>query len=212
MSNPAPRKVYEELAKLGVATVYEAAGRQGLIDVEWRQIIPGSRVAGPARTVLCGQDDNLMVHAAIERIRPGEVVVLAMPEPRAVALIGELLVTQIRKRGAVGVLNDASARDVEELATMGFPIWTHYVRVRGATKTIPGALDVPVQVGGATIRPGDVVVLDHDGACVVLEERVDEVLLAARARAEKEAASRERYERGELSLDINNLRGVLKGP
>jgi 4-hydroxy-4-methyl-2-oxoglutarate aldolase len=205
------REVYKELAKLGTATVYEAAGRQGLIDVEWRQIIPGSRVAGPARTVLCGQDDNLMVHAAIERIQPGEIVVLAMPEPRPVALIGDLLVTQIRKRGAAGVLNDASARDVEDLATMGLPIWTRYVRVRGATKTIPGALDVPVQVGGATIRPGDVVVLDRDGACVVPQERIEEVLLAARARADKEAASRERYERGEFSLDINNLRGVLKG-
>jgi 4-hydroxy-4-methyl-2-oxoglutarate aldolase len=199
----------EELARLGVATVYEAAGRAGLIDIELRQLLAGSRFAGPARTVLCGQDDNLMVHAAIERIQPGEVVVLAMPQPRAVALIGELLVTQIRKRGAGAVLCDASVRDVEELGTMGLPIWTHFVRVRGATKTVPGALDVPVEVGGATIRPGDTVVLDADGACVVARERVDEVLVASRARAAKEAASREKYERGELSFDLNDLRSVL---
>jgi 4-hydroxy-4-methyl-2-oxoglutarate aldolase len=199
----------EELARLGVATVYEAAGRAGLIDIELRQLLAGSRFAGPARTVLCGQDDNLMVHAAIERIQPGEVVVLAMPQPRAVALIGELLVTQIRKRGAGAVLCDASVRDVEELGTMGLPIWTHFVRVRGATKTVPGALDVPVEVGGSTIRPGDTVVLDADGACVVPRERVDEVLVASRARAAKEAASREKYERGELSFDLNDLRSVL---
>jgi len=196
----------EELARLGVATVYEAAGRQGLIDVEWLQLLPGSRVAGPARNALCGQDDNLMVHAIVEHVQPGEIVVLAMPEPRPVALIGELLVTQLRKRGAAGILCDASVRDVEELREMGLPIWTRYVRVRGATKTIPGSLNVSVSVGGATIRPGDTVVLDADGACVVPAERVGEVLTASRSRAEKERGSRERYERGELSLDINNLR------
>jgi 4-hydroxy-4-methyl-2-oxoglutarate aldolase len=204
--------VYEELAQLGVATVYEAAGRQGLIDVEWRQLLPGSRYAGPARTVLCGQDDNLMVHAAIERIERGEVVVLAMPQSAPVALIGDLLVTQMRARGAGAVLCDGSSRDVEELAAMGVPIWTHYVRARGATKEVVGALDVPVTIGGATIRPGDAVVLDADGACVVPRERIDEVLVAARARASKEAASRERYERGEFSLDLYDLRSVLAAP
>ena len=202
--------VYEELAKLGVATVYEAAGRQGVIDCELRSLIPGSRFAGPARTVACGQDDNLMVHAAIERIQPGEVVVLAMPEPRPVALIGELLITQMRKRGAGAVLNDASARDVEELATMGLPIWTRYVRVRGADKVRPGALDVPVTIGGATINPGDVVILDDDGACVLPQSRIDEVLVAARERQQKELHNRERYEQGELSYDLNDLRRVVE--
>lgn len=202
---------YAAFARLGVATVYEASGKMGLIDIELHQIIPGSRVAGPARTVRCAQDDNLMVHAAIERIQPGEIVVLTMPEPRAVALIGDLLVTQIRKRGAAGILCDASIRDAEELAQMGLPIWTHWVRVRGAEKIVAGALDVPVNVGGTTIAPGDIVIMDTDGACVVAAMRADEVLAASHARAQREETVRARYESGEFSYDINNLRAVVEG-
>src|ERR1700674_3722095 len=112
-----------ELAGLGSATVYEAGGRGGYVDLDLHQIVPRSRVAGPARTVRCGQDDNLMVHAVMERIEPGDVVVLTMPEPRAVALVGDLLATQAKVAGAAGLLIDASVRDVAELAGMGLPVW-----------------------------------------------------------------------------------------
>ena len=120
------------LTELGVATVYEAAGRAGLIDLPLIQLLSGSRAAGPARTVFCGQDDNLMVHAAIERIQPGEVLVLTMPEPRPVALVGELLATQVKVRGAAAILVDAAVRDVEELRELGLPIWMRFIRAAGA--------------------------------------------------------------------------------
>jgi 4-hydroxy-4-methyl-2-oxoglutarate aldolase len=207
-----PRTIdYAAFARLGVATVYEASGKRGLIDADFVSVIPGARVAGPARTVLCGQDDNLMVHAAIERIEKGDIVVLTMPEPRAVALIGELLITQMIVRGAAGVLCDASTRDVEELATMGLPIWTRWVRVRGADKKIPGKLDVTVHVGGAAIAPGDIVILDSDGACVVALADADAVLAASEERLEREQRSRERYRNGERSYDVNDLRRVVEG-
>src|SRR5439155_1548201 len=127
-----------ERAALGSATVHEAAGRTGVVDVPLIQIPPGSRAAGPARTVRCGQGDNLMVHAAMAATEPGDVLVLTMPEPEPVALIGELLATQAKARGAVAVLVDAAVRDVEELAGLGLPVWARYVRVSGATKEIPG--------------------------------------------------------------------------
>jgi 4-hydroxy-4-methyl-2-oxoglutarate aldolase len=200
---------YTECAKLGVATIYEASRKEGLIDLPLQQLVPRSRVAGPARTVRCGQDDNLMVHAVIERIRPGDVIVLTMPEPRAVALVGDLLATQMVAAGAVGLLVDAAVRDAEDLATMGFPIWAHWIRVRGATKKIVGELDVPVTVGGATIAPGDLVVLDTDGACAVAQGRIDDVLAASRKRFENETTVRERYARGERSYDINDLRKIV---
>ncbi len=200
---------YVELARLGVATVYEASGKAGLIDIDLQQLIPHSRVAGPARTVRCGQDDNLMVHAAIERIERGDIVVLTMPEPRPVALIGELLVTQLLVAGAAGVLVDASSRDAEELATMGLPVWTRWIRVRGASKTVVGALDVPVTVGGTTIVPGDLVVLDADGACSVAAAQVATVVDAARQRLANEQRSRERYANGERSYDVNDLRRIV---
>lgn len=203
------KDVLSRLRELGVATVYEASGRQGLIDMPLIQLLPGSRVAGPARTVLCGQDDNLMVHAAVEQIQPGEVPVLCMPEPAPVALIGELLATQIQVRGAAGILVDAAVRDVEEMVELGLPIWTRFIRVRGAKKAEIGELNVTVSVGGTQISPSDIVVLDADGGVCVKQERVEEVLLASEARLEKEARLREKLVAGELSYDIHGLREVV---
>jgi 4-hydroxy-4-methyl-2-oxoglutarate aldolase len=191
-----------ELARLGVATVYEASGREGLIDVSF-ELAGGTRAAGPARTVRCGQGDNLAVHAAMTVLQPGEVLVLTMPEPAPVALLGDLLATQARVRGAVAVLVDAAVRDAGEL---GLPVWARWVRVRGATKADRGALDVPVEVGGATIRPGDIVVLDADGACVVAAERAADVLAASLAREEKERVKRSKLQAGALSYDLDGLR------
>ena len=198
------------LCALGVATAYEASGRQGLIDIPLIQLLPGSRVAGPARTVRCGQDDNLMVHAAVEQIQPGEVLVLSMPDPGPVALIGELLVTQIKVRGAAGILVDAAVRDAEELVELGLPIWTRFIRVKGATKLKIGELNVPVSVGGAHVSPSDILILDADGAVCVKRDRVTEVLRASEARLQKEAQLRERLLAGELSYDVHGLRQVVE--
>ena len=199
-----------ELARLGSATVYEAGGRRGYVDCDLHQIVPGSRVAGPARTVVCGQDDNLMVHAAVAEARPGEVLVLTMPEPRPVALVGELIATQAKGRGVAALLVDAAVRDVDELRELGLPVWARYVRVRGAEKRVPGTVGEPVQVGGATIRQGDAVVLDTDGAVVVEAERVEEVLSAARERAEREREKRAKLQAGELSYDLDGLRQLVE--
>jgi 4-hydroxy-4-methyl-2-oxoglutarate aldolase len=200
-----------ELARLGAATVYEASGRCGLLDVELVQIVAGSRACGPARTVRCGQDDNLMVHAAMAELQPGEVLVLTMPEPRPVALLGDLLATQAAVRGAAGVLVDGAVRDRAELESMGLPVWTRWVRSRGATKAAVGALDVPVSVGGAEIRPGDLVVLDADGGTIVAAERATEVLAASQEREEKEFVKRRRLQGGELSYELDGLRKVVEG-
>jgi 4-hydroxy-4-methyl-2-oxoglutarate aldolase len=202
--------VWDELAGLGSATVYEAAGREGLVDAPLIQIVPGSRAAGPARTVRCGQDDNLMGHAVMAEIEPGDVVVLTMPEPAPVALVGELLATQAAARGAAALLVDAAVRDVEELAAMGLPIWARWVRIRGATKTAVGATGEPVEVGGCVIHAGDAVVLDADGAAVIASARVGEVLEAARSRAGKERDKRTALEAGALSYDLDELRALVE--
>lgn len=194
------------LAEIGTATVYEASGRQGLIDLPLIQVVPKSRVAGKARTVLCGQGDNVMVHACIEHIQPGEVVVLAQPESQAVALIGDMLVTQMEVAGAAGVLLNGAVRDFETLVTLGLPIWTQFVRVRGATKTEIGRLNIPVAMGGTIIYPGDIVVMDADGVMTVRPSRLDEILEKAEARAAKEANLRERYKNGERSYDMRGWR------
>lgn len=204
-------ELHAELARLGSATVYEASGRDGMVDVGFEQVIPGSRAAGPARTVRCGQGDNLMVHAVMERIEPGDVVVLTMPEPEPVALVGELLATQAERRGAAALLVDAAVRDVEELRALGLPVWAHWVRVRGAEKAAVGSIDEPVEVGGAEIRPGDAVVLDEDGVVVVRRERLDEVLGASRERALREVDKRAKLSEGSLSYDLDGLRKLVEG-
>ena len=201
--------VYTELAQLGSATVYEAGGRGGFVDADLVQLIPGSRAAGPARTVRCAQDDNLMVHAAMAELQPGEVLVLCMPEPRPVALVGELLATQAQAHGAAAILVDASVRDTEELVELGLPIWARWVRVQGAVKQTAGSIGQPVQVGGATIRAGDAVVLDADGVAVVEHERLEDVLAASRQRAEAELVKRARLAEGALSVDLDGLREKL---
>jgi 4-hydroxy-4-methyl-2-oxoglutarate aldolase len=201
----------EELARLGVATVHEAQGKTGLVDIPLVQVVPGSRVAGRARTALCANGDNLMVHAAVAHAEPGEVLVLTMPDPTPVALIGDLLATQALGQGVVAMLVDGAVRDVEELRELGLPIWARFVRAQGAAKDEAGELDVPVVVGGARIAPGDVVVMDADGAVVVEADRVDEVVAAAREREARETELRARYAAGERSYDVNDLRRLVEG-
>ena len=201
---------YATLAQLGVATVHEAAGRVGILELDLTQVVQGSRVAGPARTALCATGDNTMVHAAIAHAQPGDVLVLTSVDPGPVALVGELLATQAQVRGVAGVLVDGAVRDLDELRTIGLPVWARFVRASGATKGEAGRLDVPVLVGGTQIRPGDLVVLDCDGALTLPRERIDEVLPLAIARAERERALRQRYLAGELSYDVNELREIVE--
>jgi len=201
----------QELARYGVATAYEAAGRTGLIDIPLVQLIPGSRVAGPARTVRCGQGDNLMVHAVMEQVQPGEILILTMPEPEPVALIGELLATQALVRQVAGILVDASVRDMEELQSLGLPIWTRWIRVRGATKTHVGTINEAVTIGGTSIAAGDLVLLDADGAIALAAERVPAILEASRARVRSETTLREQLQAGTLSYDLSGLRAVVEG-
>jgi 4-hydroxy-4-methyl-2-oxoglutarate aldolase len=202
---------YAELAALGVATVHEAAGRTGIVDLPLIRVVPGSRAAGPARTALCAPGDNTMVHALVAHARPGDVLVLTSAQPAPVAFVGDLLATQARAQGVAAMLVDGAVRDLDELAHLGLPIWTRFVRAQGATKGEVGTLDVPVVVGGVEIRPGDVVVMDGDGAVVVPADRVEAVLSAARERADKETAVRPRYRDGELSYDLQGLRALVEG-
>jgi 4-hydroxy-4-methyl-2-oxoglutarate aldolase len=160
----------------GTATVCEAAGGEGIVDVDLKQVIPGSRVAGPARTVLCGQGDNLAVHEALASVRPGEVLVITMPEPAPFGAVGELIVLQAQARGAAGMLVDVAVRDIAELKEIGLPIWARFVRVRGTKKADSG--------------------MDDDGVVVVAAERVEEVAEAARAREERNPILGPGYGRG----------------
>ncbi len=195
------------LAELGVAAVYEGGGQRGLIDADLLQIVPGSRVAGPARTVRCLQDDNLGMHAVLPLVRPGDVLVITMPDAVPVGLVGDLLATQAKVAGAAAILVDGAVRDAEELRALGLPIWARWVRVRAAGKRGRGTLGGPVAVGGARIEEGDVVVLDGDGGVVVAAADVATTLAGAEARCAREGELRARYEAGAFSWNLLGLDG-----
>ncbi len=196
----------EELASYGVATVHEAYGRNGLVEADLVQVVPGSRAAGPARTVRCGRGDNLMVHAALSQVEPGEILVLTLPEPAPSSLVGELIAIQALQRKVAGILVDAAVRDVDELRKLGLPIWARWIRARGTTKDVVGTINEPVTVGGIRISAGDIVVLDADGAVVVPASQVGQVLAAAGERSRREESARAQYRRGALSYDLSGLR------
>ena len=202
-----PKKEPKAWASLGVSTVYEAAGRSGLLDVPMERVVPGSRAAGRARTVLCGQGDNLGVDIAIDRLQPGEVLVATMPEPEPVALFGEVLAVFAKARGAAAVLIDAAVRDRDELLELGLPVWARWISSKGPIKSDPGLHEQPVVVCGQPIAQGDVVVLDGDGVVVVSAEREDEVMGKSHQRARLEGDWFAQLIAGASTLDLMELRG-----
>lgn len=206
MSAVVPASAVEELAAAGVATVYEAYGRRGLLDAEWTPLQPGRSTAGPARIARCGQGDNRAVHEVMTYLRPGEVLVLTMPQPEPVALFGDLLATQAAACGAAAVLVDAAVRDSADLARLEYGVWTRWRRARGATKEARGSVNVPVTVGGTRIAPGDMVVLDDDGVTAVAAADVQPAVEAVRQRIAKEDGLRERWAAGEFSYDAYGMR------
>jgi 4-hydroxy-4-methyl-2-oxoglutarate aldolase len=203
-------KLIEEFKKLDVSTVYEAQGKIGLMNNSLKPILDKKLICGPAVTAVCPAGDNLMIHAAIEVCKPGDVLVITTEGEGIAGMIGELIVSALIKRGVQGVIIDSGIRDVAQLRELGFPVWTRAVLSQGTTKSRGGWVNAPTVCAGTFVDPGDLIMADEDGVVVVKKDDFQFALESSQQRLQKEAGTKEKIARGEISIDFYNLRPTLE--
>lgn len=202
-------EISQQFREYGVATVAEAQDKQGLVECDMRPIQMDRVVAGRAVTVLIPAGDNLMIHAAMEVCRPGDILVVSSFAPSIHGAFGELLALACKKRGVAAVVLDVGVRDTQAIRKLGLPVWARAIYAGGTVKNSPGWVNASITLAGVYVSPGDFVVADDDGVVVVPWQSLEKVRDQALTRVAKENETRKKIEAGILSIDFYNLRPLL---
>ena len=199
------RDPVDRFAEFDPATLYEAAGRTGMVDPAIRPAWHGAKVCGPAVTVECPPCDNLMLHIAVANARPGVVIVATVGGYLLAGAWGEILTEAARARGVAGLVIDGAVRDIDAIEALRFPVFSRGLAIGSCTKERRGKLETPIQLGGTTVRTGDLVFGNADGVVIVERERIDEVYDAAIGRRDREAEIIRKLREGRTTLELLGL-------
>ncbi|MBS3906926.1 MAG: 4-carboxy-4-hydroxy-2-oxoadipate aldolase/oxaloacetate decarboxylase [Syntrophaceae bacterium] len=205
-----PKKLIDPFREIGTATVHEACGRKGAVSYAIKPIAKGVRLCGPAFTVQCHPGDNLMLHKALERAQPGDILITSVGGYYEAGYWGGLMATSAVARGLGGLAIDGCIRDSTEIIKMGFPIFCRGFSIRGTTKTVLGLINHPLLFGDVFVRPGDLVLGDDDGMVVVDRNECEAVLEKSVKRIEAEKKKSAQLKTGVSSMELNKLDKVFE--
>jgi len=204
------KEIIDRFRGIGTATVHEASGRKGYVDCAIKPIAKGVRICGPAFTVQCHPKDNLMLHKALERAQPGDILVATVGGYYEAGYWGGLMATSAVGRNLGGLAIDGCVRDSEEMIRMGFPIFCRGCCIRGTAKSTLGLINHPTLFGGAMVNPGDLILGDDDGMVIVERAECEEVLAKSLARVEAEEKKAVHLRAGVSSVEFNKLGKVFE--
>ena len=205
-----PKELIDQFRGIGTATVHEASGRKGAVHFAIKPITKGVQLCGPAFTVECHPGDNLMLHKALERAKPGDILVTSVRGYYEAGYWGGLMATSAVAKKLAGLAIDGCIRDSTEIIKMGFPIFCRGFCIRGTTKTVLGLINHPILFGGVLVHPGDVILGDDDGMVVVERMECESVLEKSIKRIEAEKTKAEKLRAGISSMELNQLEKVFK--
>ncbi|HVU34960.1 MAG TPA: 4-carboxy-4-hydroxy-2-oxoadipate aldolase/oxaloacetate decarboxylase [Opitutaceae bacterium] len=211
MSTPAVDPLLTKIEPVAeAALLHEALGKRGAMQHDVKPIYPGAKVVGRALTIRGCPGDNLMLHQAISLARPGDVLVATVDGYLEAGIWGEIATVAAQVRGIRGLVTDGAVRDSEQIARLGFPVFSRGLSIKGTTKRQKGALNQPINVAGVTVHPGDLVVGDGDGVVVVPAAEVDAAIAKAHEIRQREEGIMAKLKAGELTLDLLGLRAPLR--
>lgn len=209
IQRPSPDLV-KAFSGLASATIHEASGRKGYVDCAIKPINRGIKICGPALTVQCAPGDNIMLHKALERAQPGDVIVAGVGGAYDFGYFGNLMATSAIAKGLGGLCIDGCIRDGEEIIDSGFQVFARGFCIRGTGKGTLGLVNYPTIFGGLTVFPGDLIVGDDDGLVVVKREECSAVLDKTRSRIESEKVKEATLKTGISSVEFNKFGPIFE--